>query len=115
MPYVTAGEENSTTIDLYQEDHGNGQPVAPSTASLDGHRRGFGQSSRPTTGYDYDTLAADLGKVLRRLDLTPVVLAGFSGGTDEVARCISRYGSDRVAKAAFLAFLAFLDDPQERT
>lgn len=68
-------------------------------------RRGFGQSSQPTVGYDYDTFAADLNTVLETLDLTDVVLVGFSMGTGEVARYLSRYGSARVAKAAFLASL----------
>ncbi|MEW2382819.1 alpha/beta hydrolase [Micromonospora sp. NPDC047707] len=126
MPYVTVGTENSTTIDLYYEDHGQGQPVVLIHGyPLDGHswekqssallaagyrvitydRRGFGQSSQPTIGYDYDTFAADLHTLLETLDLTNVVLVGFSMGTGEVARYLSRYGSARVAKAAFLAAL----------
>lgn len=143
MPYLTVGTENSTTIDLYYEDHGTGQPVVLIHGyPLDGHswekqsaallkagyrvitydRRGFGQSSQPTTGYDYDTFAADLNVVLETLDLTDVVLVGFSMGTGEVGRYLGRYGSRRVAKAAFLAalepFLLKTDDnptgvPQE--
>ncbi|WP_030985179.1 alpha/beta fold hydrolase [Streptomyces sp. NRRL WC-3744] len=126
MPYIAVGEENSTSIDLYYEDHGEGQPVVLIHGfPLDGHswekqtaalleagyrvitydRRGFGQSSQPTTGYDYDTFAADLDTVLETLDLNDVGLVGFSMGTGEVARYISRYGSARVAKAAFLASL----------
>ena len=65
-------------------------------------RRGFGQSGRPTTGYDYDTFASDLNDLLTALDLTDVVLAGFSMGGGEVARYVGRYGVRRVAKAAFL-------------
>jgi peroxiredoxin len=68
-------------------------------------RRGFGRSSKPTAGYDYDTFAADLNQVLETLDLTNVVLVGFSMGTGEVGRYLGRYGSARVAKAAFLASL----------
>lgn len=68
-------------------------------------RRGFGDSSKPSVGYDYDTFAADLATVLDVLDLTDVVLVGFSMGTGEVARYLSRYGTDRVAKAAFLGSL----------
>lgn len=143
MPYVSVGSENSTSIDLYYEDHGAGQPVVLIHGyPLDGHswekqsaqllkagyrvitydRRGFGQSSQPTTGYDYDTFAADLNTLLETLDLTDVVLVGFSMGTGEVARYLSTYGSGRVAKAAFLAslepFLLKTDDnpagvPQE--
>ncbi|CAM5316999.1 Bromoperoxidase OS=Streptomyces griseorubiginosus OX=67304 GN=bpoA2 PE=3 SV=1 [Streptomyces griseorubiginosus] len=68
-------------------------------------RRGSGQSSQPTTGYDYDTFAADLNTVMETLDLQGAVLVGFSMGTGEVARYVSRYGSGRVAKVAFLASL----------
>jgi non-heme chloroperoxidase len=143
MAFVTVGTENSTNVDLYYEDHGEGQPVVLIHGyPLDGHswekqsaallkagyrvitydRRGFGRSSQPTTGYDYDTFAADLKAVLDTLDLTDVVLVGFSMGTGEVGRYLGRYGSQRVAKAAFLAslepFLLKTDDnpggvPQE--
>ncbi|MFR9776753.1 alpha/beta fold hydrolase [Micromonospora sp. MS34] len=126
MPFVTVGSENRTNIDLYYEDHGTGQPVVLIHGyPLDGHswekqsaallkagyrvitydRRGFGRSSQPTAGYDYDTFAADLKILLDTLDLTDVVLVGFSMGTGEVARYLSTYGSARVAKAAFLASL----------
>jgi non-heme chloroperoxidase len=126
MPYIAVGEENSAPIELYYEDHGTGQPVVLIHGyPLDGHswekqvpalleaghrvitydRRGFGLSSQPTTGYDYDTFAADLDKVLTTLDLTDAVLVGFSMGTGEVGRYLGTYGSGRVAKAAFLASL----------
>jgi peroxiredoxin len=126
MPFITVGTENSASIDLYYEDHGAGQPVVLIHGyPLDGHswekqsaalleagyrvitydRRGFGRSSQPTTGYDYDTFAADLGVVLDTLDLNDVVLVGFSMGTGEVTRYLGTYGSARVAKAAFLASL----------
>ncbi len=126
MGYIRVGIENSTPIELYYEDHGEGQPVVlihgypldgrswekQSAALLDAgyrviayDRRGFGHSSQPATGYDYDTFAADLDAVLEALDLTNVVLVGFSMGTGEVARYLSTYGSARVAKAAFLASL----------
>ncbi|WSB49664.1 alpha/beta hydrolase [Streptomyces cellulosae] len=126
MPFITVGQENSTTIDLYYEDHGTGQPVVLIHGyPLDGHswekqtaallaagyrvitydRRGFGQSSQPTTGYDYDTFAADLNTVMETLDLRDAVLVGFSMGTGEVGRYLGTYGSGRVAKAAFLASL----------
>jgi len=65
-------------------------------------RRGFGQSGRPTAGYDYNTFAADLNELITQLDLRDVVLAGFSMGGGEVARYIGRYGTGRVAKAALL-------------
>ncbi|KQZ11217.1 alpha/beta hydrolase [Agromyces fucosus] len=126
MSTITVGTENSTPIELYYEDHGTGQPVVlihgyplngrswekQSAALLDAgyrvityDRRGFGLSSQPTTGYDYDTFAADLNTVLETLDVRDAVLVGFSMGTGEVARYLSTYGSERVAKAAFLASL----------
>ncbi|MGO4456846.1 alpha/beta fold hydrolase [Streptomyces sp. M-16] len=126
MPYITVGQENTNPVELYFEDQGAGQPVVlihgfpldgrswerQSAALLDaGHRvitydrRGFGHSSQPTTGYDYDTFAADLNTVMETLDLTDAVLVGFSMGTGEVARYVSTYGSGRVAKVAFLASL----------
>lgn len=126
MGYITVGTENSTDIELYYEDHGSGQPVVlihgypldgsswekQTVALLEaGHRvitydrRGFGSSSKPTTGYDYDTFAADLDAVLTHLDLQDAVLVGFSMGTGEVARYLSAYGSSRVAKAVFLGSL----------
>jgi peroxiredoxin len=126
MAFISVGTENSTSIDLYYEDHGSGQPVVlihgypldgsswekQSAALLDAgyrvityDRRGFGRSSKPTTGYDYDTFAADLKAVLDTLDLNDVILVGFSMGTGEVGRYLGAYGSARVAKAAFLASL----------
>jgi non-heme chloroperoxidase len=121
MPYVTVGEENSGPIEIYYEDHGSGQPVVLIHGyPLDGHswekqvpgllgagkrviaydRRGFGHSSQPVVGYDYDTFAADLKALVDELDLSDAVLAGFSMGTGEVSRYLGTYGSDRVAKAA---------------
>ncbi|MGA5079835.1 alpha/beta fold hydrolase [Streptomyces griseoincarnatus] len=126
MPFITVGQENSTDIELYYEDHGSGQPVVLIHGyPLDGHswekqsaallaagyrvitydRRGFGQSGQPTTGYDYDTFAADLNTLMETLDLRDAVLVGFSMGTGEVGRYLGTYGSERVAKAAFLASL----------
>jgi peroxiredoxin len=126
MAFITVGTENSTDIELYFEDHGTGQPVVlihgypldgsswekQTAALLDAgyrviayDRRGFGKSSKPTEGYDYDTFAADLNTLLTTLDLNDAVLVGFSMGTGEVARYLSTYGSARVAKAAFLGSL----------
>ena len=124
MPRVTVGQENSAAIRIYYEDHGLGPPVVLVHGFLlDGHswekqeaallaagyrvitydRRGFGASSRPSVGYDYDTLAADLAVLLDRLDLREVVLAGFCAGTGEVARYLGTYGQGRVRAAALLA------------
>jgi pimeloyl-ACP methyl ester carboxylesterase len=124
MPYITVGKENSGDINLYYEDHGTGKPVVlihgwplsgqsweKQTAALlaAGHRvitydrRGFGMSDKPTFGYDYDTLAADLHEIITKLDLRDVALAGFSMGGGEVARYVGKYGSERVKKAAFIA------------
>ncbi len=126
MSYITVGKENTTDIDIYYEDHGSGQPVVLIHGyPLDGHswekqvpalldagyrvitydRRGFGQSSQPTVGYDYDTFAGDLDILLSTLGLNEVVLVGFSMGTGEVGRYLGSYGSARVSKAAFLASL----------
>lgn len=126
MAFVNVGTENSTPIEIYYEDHGAGQPVVLIHGyPLDGHswekqvpvlldagyrvitydRRGFGRSSQPTTGYDYDTFAADLDNLMRSLDLHDTVLVGFSMGSGEVARYLRNHGSERVAKAAFLAML----------
>lgn len=124
MPYVSVGTENRDHIELYYEDHGSGQPVVlihgyllassswekQTAALLDAgkrvivyDRRGFGKSSWPTSGHDYDTYAADLSGLVASLDLQDAVLVGFSMGTGEVARYLSRYGSHRVAKAVFIA------------
>jgi non-heme chloroperoxidase len=126
MPYVTVGTENGADIDIYYEDHGSGQPVVLIHGyPLDGHswerqarvllgagyrviaydRRGFGRSSQPVIGYDYDTFAADLNAVIEHLDLTGIVLGGFSMGTGEVTRYLGRYGSARVAKAAMFGVI----------
>ena len=130
MPYVSVGTENSGPIQLYYEDHGSGQPVVLIHGyPLDGSswekqtavlleagkrvitydRRGVGKSDRPTSGHDSDTYAADLSALVSALDLQDAVLVGFSMGTGEVARYISRYGSHRVAKAVFIgAILPFM-------
>ena len=124
MSYVTVGKENSGNIDLYYEDHGAGKPVVlihgyplsgasweKQTAVLlaAGHRvvtydrRGFGKSSQPSTGYNYDTFAADLHKLVTHLELRDFALAGFSMGGGEVARYIGKYGSQGVRKAIFIS------------
>jgi non-heme chloroperoxidase len=124
MPTVTVGQENSSDIEIHYEDHGAGQPVVlihgyplsgrawdkQVPALLEAgyrvityDRRGFGQSSQPVTGYDYDTFAADLSMLLDHLDLRDAVLVGHSMGTGEVTRYLSRYGSARVAKGVLVS------------
>ena len=124
MPYIKVGEENSGSIDLYYEDHGKGKPVVlihgwPLSgaswekqvgALLDtGHRvitydrRGFGRSSQPSVGYNYDTFAEDLDKLVTKLDLRDFALVGFSMGGGEVARYLGTYGPERVSKAVFIS------------
>ncbi|NPD04853.1 alpha/beta hydrolase [Nocardioides sp. zg-1308] len=126
MGTITVGTENSTDIELHYEDHGSGQPVVlihgyplngdswelQSRELIDAgyrvityDRRGFGGSSKVGVGYDYDTFAADLNTLLEELDLRDVVLVGFSMGTGELARYVRQYGTERVAKLAFLASL----------
>lgn len=138
MPYFKVGEENSANIELYYEDLGAGQPVVlihgfplsgqswekqTSVLIENGFRvitydrRGFGKSDKPSKGYDYDTFAADLNELMTKLDLQDAVLVGFSMGTGEVTRYLSKYGSARVAKAALLGalqpFLLKTDDNPE--
>ena len=124
MPSVTVGKENSGDIDLYYEDHGSGKPVVLihgyplSGASWEkqvpvllgaGHRvitydrRGFGKSSQPTTGYNGDTFAEDLHKLVTRLELRDFALVGFSMGGGEVARYLGKYGSKGVSKAVIIS------------
>ena len=138
MPHVKVGTENDNDIKIYYEDHGNGQPVVlihgyplnsdswerqePELLSsgyrvIRYDRRGFGNSSRPTTGFDYDTFAADLNALLEHLELEDVVLVGFSMGTGEVTRYLGKYGSARVRKAVLFGaippFLLKTDDNPE--
>ena len=124
MPYITVGKENSGTIDIHYEDHGSGMPVVLihgyplSGASWEkqvpvlldaGHRvitydrRGFGKSSQPTTGYNYDTFAEDLHKLVTQLGLRDFALVGFSMGGGEVARYLGKFGSKGVSKAVIIS------------
>src|SRR5260370_20246550 len=124
MPYIRVGKENSGSIDLYYEDHGSGSRVVLihgyplSGASWEKQvpallnagyrvitydRRGFGKSSQPTTGYNYDTFAEDLQKVVTKLELRDFALVGFSMGGGEVARYLGKYGSKGVSSAVFIA------------
>src|SRR5712672_1222140 len=123
MSVIKVGQENSTPIEVYYEDHGSGSPVVlihgwplngdaweKQTAALlaAGHRvisydrRGFGRSSKPGIGYNYDTFAADLDALLSTLDLTGVSLVGHSMGSAEVTRYIGKYGTQRLRKAVLI-------------
>jgi non-heme chloroperoxidase len=138
MSRIAVGTENNADIEIYYEDHGTGAPVVLIHGyPLNGHswerqerellaagyrvitydRRGFGQSSQPTIGYDYDTFAADLNALLEHLDLNDIALVGFSMGSGEVTRYLGKYGSARVRKAALLGaippFLLKTDDNPE--
>src|SRR5438067_13870808 len=114
MPRIPVGTENDAPIAIHYEDHGSGQPVvlihgyplngnswerqervllAAGYRCVSYDRRGFGRSRQPTVGYDYDTFAADLNAVLEHLDMTDVILTGFSMGTGEVTRYLGTYGS----------------------
>jgi len=138
VPYIKVGEENSGSIDLHYEDAGSGPPVVlihgyplsgrawdkqvPGLLEA-GHRvitydrRGFGQSSQPTSGFDYDTFAADLKTLMDKLDLQEATLVGHSMGTGEVTRYLGNYGSARVARAVLVSpippFLLQADDNPE--
>jgi non-heme chloroperoxidase len=127
MSTITVGTENSTSIDLYYEDHGSGPAVVlisgwpfdsrswePQIHPLltAGYRviaydrRGFGRSSRPASGYDFDTLAADLDQLLTTLDLHDVTVVGLSLGTGELARYIGAHGTQRLRSCVFIESLA---------
>ena len=124
MSKIVVGTENSTPIELHYEDHGTGKPVVlihgwplsgrswenqvPALIEagrrvITYDRRGFGDSSQPYNGYDYDTFAADLNVLLSELDLREVTLVGFSMGGGEVARYLGTFGSERIEKAVFAA------------
>jgi non-heme chloroperoxidase len=124
MPFVNVGKENSGPIDLYYEDHGSGKPVVLihgyplSGASWEKQipillgagfrvitydRRGFGNSSKPTTGYNYDNFAEDLHKLVKHLGLHDFSLVGFSMGGGEIARYFGKYGSKGAKKAVFIS------------
>jgi non-heme chloroperoxidase len=126
MSLITVGTENSEDIQINYRDHGSGRPIVLIHGyPLDGNswerqervllaagyrvitydRRGFGRSSQPISGYDYDTFAADLNVLLDHLELDEVILAGFSMGTGEVARYIGKYGTSRVSKAAMFGVI----------
>jgi non-heme chloroperoxidase len=138
MPRITVGTENDAAIQIHYEDHGSGRPIvmihgyplngnswerqervllAAGYRVITYDRRGFGRSSQPTVGYDYDTFAADLNALLDHLKLDGMVLVGFSMGSGEVTRYLGTYGSSRVRKAAMLGvippFLKKTDDNPE--
>lgn len=124
MPYITLTHPSAQGGQLHYQDFGQGDPVVlihgwplsgrsweaqvgPLVAAgfrvITYDRRGFGQSSQPWEGYDYDTLSQDLNDLLEVLDLRQVSLVGFSMGGGEVARYLGKFGAQRVAKAVFAA------------
>jgi non-heme chloroperoxidase len=124
MGIIAVGRENSDDIEIYYEDHGAGPPVVlihgyplsgrawdkqvpvlleAGRRIITYDRRGFGKSSQPTTGYDYDTFAADLHALMSYLDLRDTVIVGHSMGTGEVTRYLGSYGSARVAKGVLIS------------
>ncbi len=124
MPFVTVGKENSGDVELYYEDHGSGKPIVlihgyPLNGAswekqlpvllnagyrvITYDRRGFGKSSQPTAGYNYDTFAEDLNKLVTHIKLRDFTLAGFSMGGGEVARYFGKYGSKGVSKAVIIS------------
>jgi non-heme chloroperoxidase len=124
MPFVTVGKENSGNIELYYEDHGSGKPVIlihgyplsgvswekqipvllrAGYRVITYDRRGFGKSSQPITGYNYDTFAEDLRILITHLRLRDFTLVGFSMGGGEVARYLGKYGSKGVSKAVIIS------------
>jgi len=126
MGTITVGQENTAPIDLYYEDQGAGRPVVllhgwpfdsrswePQLHPLleagyrvvNYDRRGFGRSTAPTVGYDFDTLSGDLDTVMRTLDLDDATLVAFSLGTGELARYIGRFGTQRLRSAVFIESL----------
>lgn len=124
MPYITVGRENSGNIEISYEDHGSGRPVVLihgyplNGASWEKQvpplleagfrvvtydRRGFGKSSQPTAGYDYNTLSQDLHNLMTALGLRECTLVGFSMGAGEVARYLRNYGSQYVRSAVIIS------------
>ena len=122
MPMLKVTTESNNPVEIYYEDHGSGKPivlihgwplsgrsweaqvpalVAAGYRVITYDRRGFGWSSQPWSGYDYDTLAADLHGLMTHLNLKNATLVGFSMGGGEVARYVTTYGTERVAKTVF--------------
>ncbi|WP_426502541.1 alpha/beta fold hydrolase [Dactylosporangium sp. McL0621] len=138
MPYLAVGAEGANPVNIYYEDHGSGTPVVLSHGyPLSGRswekqvpqllaagyrviaydRRGWGNSSQPATGYDYDTFASDVNELLTQLDVRGAILVGHSMGTGDITHYLGRYGTDRVAKAVLLSpippfLLGTADNPE---
>ncbi|MEU7872898.1 alpha/beta hydrolase [Dactylosporangium sp. NPDC049140] len=138
MPYLAVGSEGANPVNIYYEDHGSGTPVVLSHGyPLSGRswekqlsqllaagyrvitydRRGWGNSSQPATGYDYDTFASDVNKLLTQLDVRGAILVGHSMGTGDITHYLGRYGTERVAKAVLLSpippfLLGTADNPE---
>lgn len=124
MPEVTVGKENSAPINIHYEDHGSGSTVmlihgfplsgrawerqerallAADHRVITYDRRGFGSSSQPSVGYDFDTFAADLDALVNALDIYDFDIAGHSMGGGEIVRYLRTYGSERVRRAVIVS------------
>ncbi|MFC6645765.1 alpha/beta fold hydrolase [Granulicella cerasi] len=127
MAFLTVGKENNADIQIYYEDRGTGKPVllihgwplsgaswekqiaallAAGYRVITYDRRGFGKSSQPSEGYDYNTMAQDTAKLIEALDLKDLTIVGFSMGGGEVARYLGKYDTGRVSKAVFMSSIA---------
>ena len=128
MPYLEkTTAQKDADVNIYYEDHGSGKPIIlihgwPLSGAMweyqvpalieSGHRvitydrRGFGKSSRPYTGYDYDSMAEDLHDLIKKLDLRDVILAGFSMGGGELAQYVGTFGTSRISKLIFISSIA---------
>jgi non-heme chloroperoxidase len=125
MNFIKSGTDSSGNgVELFYQDQGKGRPVVLihgwplshemwqyQLVELPKHglrtiaydRRGFGHSSKPWDGYDYDTFADDLKSGLDALDLEDTILVGFSMGGGEIARYMAKHRGARVSKVAFVA------------
>lgn len=128
MPYLEkTTAQKDADVNIYYEDYGSGKPIIlihgwPLSGAMweyqvpalieSGHRvitydrRGFGKSSRPYTGYDYDSMAEDLHDLIKKLDLRDVILAGFSMGGGELAQYVGTFGTSRISKLIFISSIA---------
>ncbi len=124
MPFIKSAQNNSEEVKIYYEDLGKGKTIVfihgwPLNGAMweyqitqlpqQGYRcitydrRGFGNSDKPATGYDYNSLAGDLKSLIDELNLNDVTLVGFSMGGGEIAKYFSLYGGAKVAKVVLVS------------